>query len=86
MPEPWRKSCPDDAANRVLTDDNVATIVTAERVHVLALDYDGTIAQDGRLHPDVRTAIEEARTRGITVVLVTGRILGDLRRACAKAC
>ena len=47
---------------------------------VLALDYDGTIATDGALHPDVRQAIAEVRARGITVVLVTGRILEDLRR------
>ena len=48
---------------------------------VLALDYDGTIARDGQLDPDVRTAIGEARQRGIAVVLVTGRILPELQRA-----
>ena len=50
------------------------------RFRVLALDYDGTIAENGRLHPDVRAAIEEVRARGIAVVLVTGRILADLQR------
>jgi hypothetical protein len=48
---------------------------------VLALDYDGTIARDGVLDPDVKTAITEARARGIIVVIVTGRILPDLKRA-----
>ena len=48
---------------------------------VLALDYDGTIARDGALDPDVKAAIVEARARGVVVVLVTGRILSDLRRA-----
>ena len=48
---------------------------------VLALDYDGTIARDGVLEPEVKTAILEARARGIVVVLVTGRILSDLRQA-----
>ena len=48
---------------------------------VLALDYDGTIAVDGVLDPSVRAAILEARARGVVVVLVTGRILRDLRRA-----
>jgi len=48
---------------------------------VLALDYDGTIARDGVLSPDVKTAIAEARARGIVVVIVTGRILSDLRSA-----
>lgn len=46
---------------------------------VLALDYDGTIAKDGVLDPDVRAAIEEIRAHGIISVLVTGRILADLR-------
>ena len=46
---------------------------------VLALDYDGTIAVDGRLDPDVRAAIEAVRSQGIIVVLVTGRTLNDLR-------
>jgi hydroxymethylpyrimidine pyrophosphatase-like HAD family hydrolase len=50
------------------------------RFNVLALDYDGTIARDGNLDPDVRTAIGEVRARGIAVVIVTGRILADLRR------
>jgi hydroxymethylpyrimidine pyrophosphatase-like HAD family hydrolase len=47
---------------------------------VLAIDYDGTIAQEGKLDPDVRASIEEARTRGIVLVLVTGRSLLDLRQ------
>jgi len=47
---------------------------------VLALDYDGTIARDGVLDPDVRMAIAEARAHGIAVILVTGRILSDLKR------
>ena len=47
---------------------------------VLALDYDGTIAQDGRLDLSVRSAIIQARSRGLVVVLVTGRILQDLRQ------
>jgi hydroxymethylpyrimidine pyrophosphatase-like HAD family hydrolase len=46
---------------------------------ILAVDYDGTIARDGVLDPDVRTAIEELRATGIAVVLATGRILDQLR-------
>lgn len=49
------------------------------KLRVLALDYDGTIAVHGRLHPDVRAAILEVRDLGLVVVLVTGRILSDLR-------
>ena len=47
---------------------------------VLALDYDGTIARDGALDPEVRSAIAEVRSRGIAVVIVTGRILEELRQ------
>jgi hydroxymethylpyrimidine pyrophosphatase-like HAD family hydrolase len=47
---------------------------------VLALDYDGTIATDRGIDRDVRDAVAAARTRGITVLLVTGRILSELRR------
>ncbi len=50
------------------------------KFNVLALDYDGTIASHGHLHCDVASAIREARANGITVVLITGRILSDLRR------
>ena len=46
---------------------------------VLALDYDGTIARDGVLSPDVKSAIAEARARGIVVIIVTGRIFSELR-------
>ena len=47
---------------------------------VLALDYDGTIARDGALDPEVRSAIADVRARGIAVVLVTGRILEELKQ------
>ena len=50
------------------------------KLSVIALDYDGTIARHDGLDPSVRAAIATARTRGIVVLLVTGRILDDLRR------
>jgi hydroxymethylpyrimidine pyrophosphatase-like HAD family hydrolase len=50
------------------------------RFSVLALDYDGTIAHEGVLDPEVRQAIREARAHSMTVVLVTGRILDHLRQ------
>ena len=50
------------------------------KLSVLALDYDGTIAHGDQLDPAVREAIADARTRGITVLIVTGRILDELRR------
>lgn len=50
------------------------------KLRVLALDYDGTIAREGTLSPDVRSAIAEARALGVVVLIVTGRILSELRR------
>jgi hydroxymethylpyrimidine pyrophosphatase-like HAD family hydrolase len=43
------------------------------------LDYDGTIALSDRLEPSVRDAIAAVRRQGIIVLLVTGRILDELR-------
>src|SRR5579862_3664646 len=51
---------------------------------VLALDFDGTIARNDVLDPNVRRAIAELRGRGIVVILVTGRILEDLKRVCGE--
>ncbi len=51
---------------------------------MLALDYDGTIARDGILDGHVRDAIAEARANGIAVILVTGRILSDLKRVAGE--
>ena len=50
------------------------------KLSLLALDYDGTIASDGLFDAGVRAEIAGARERGVLVVLVTGRILEDLRR------
>ncbi len=47
---------------------------------VLAIDYDGTIADHGVCHPEARRALAELRRGGVTVVLATGRVLSDLRR------
>jgi len=47
---------------------------------LVALDYDGTIAQDGRAESAVLEAVKEAQGRGIIVILVTGRIVAELRR------
>lgn len=45
----------------------------------LALDYDGTIAENDT-RPGVREAIAYVRSKGIVVLLVTGRILSYLRK------
>jgi trehalose-6-phosphatase len=53
---------------------------TSVKLSVIALDYDGTVARGDVLDPAVREAIALARTQGIIVLLVTGRILNELRR------
>ncbi len=50
------------------------------KLSTIALDFDGTIARNDVLDPGVRDAIAEARAQGVVVLLVTGRILEDLRR------
>jgi hydroxymethylpyrimidine pyrophosphatase-like HAD family hydrolase len=52
----------------------------AVQLSVIALDYDGTTARNDSMGPVVRAAIAAARARGLTVLLVTGRILDELRR------
>jgi hydroxymethylpyrimidine pyrophosphatase-like HAD family hydrolase len=54
------------------------------RLRVIAVDYDGTTGTDAGLDPAVRAVIGEAQGRGIRVVLVTGRILADLRRVAGS--
>jgi hydroxymethylpyrimidine pyrophosphatase-like HAD family hydrolase len=51
------------------------------KLAVVALDYDGTVTDAaGQLDGSVRNAIAELRSRGITVLFVTGRRLEHLRR------
>ena len=54
------------------------------RLAVMAVDFDGTIAHHDVMDPDIRPAIAAARHAGIRVLLVTGRILGDLRRVAGN--
>jgi len=49
-------------------------------LRAIAIDYDGTIAENNVLNEHVREAIVEARSSGLFVVIVTGRILRELRR------
>ena len=54
------------------------------RYHVLACDYDGTLAHDGRVDPVTLEAVARLRETGRKVVLVTGRQLDDLLRVMPK--
>jgi hydroxymethylpyrimidine pyrophosphatase-like HAD family hydrolase len=48
-------------------------------VHVLACDYDGTIATAGQVSPRMVEALRRVRESGRRTMLVTGRMLEDLR-------
>jgi hydroxymethylpyrimidine pyrophosphatase-like HAD family hydrolase len=50
------------------------------RFLAMALDYDGTIAQNDMLDDRVRESIARLRAQNIIVLIVTGRILSDLER------
>ena len=55
------------------------------KLSVIALDYDGTFTRDDRPNASVRAAVADARQRNVTVVLVTGRILNDVRRTVTRS-
>jgi HAD superfamily hydrolase (TIGR01484 family) len=46
----------------------------------LASDYDGTLASDGRVDDITVAALERVRATGRKLILVSGRILADLKR------
>jgi hydroxymethylpyrimidine pyrophosphatase-like HAD family hydrolase len=50
------------------------------RYHVLACDYDGTLAHDGHVDRPILAALERLLATGRKLVLVTGRELDDLLR------
>lgn len=54
------------------------------RYLVLAVDYDGTVAREGRLSGSAARAIERLPGSGRRAVLLTGRRLEDLRRVCPQ--
>ena len=49
---------------------------------VIACDFDGTGATNGRPAPELYAALGAARTQGIVTLLVTGRVLEDVQTAC----
>ena len=51
-------------------------------VHVLACDYDGTIADGGRVTPETAAVLARVRESGRKLFLVTGRMLDDLKSVC----
>lgn len=51
-------------------------------IRALAVDYDGTIAANGHVAEATAAALARVRQSGRRVVLVTGRMLPDLRLIC----
>ena len=54
----------------------------SNRFRALAVDYDDTLATDGRVDPSVLEALRRVKESGFHLLLVTGRELGDLRQVC----
>lgn len=50
------------------------------RYHVLAVDYDGTLAHHGRVTPETVAALRRLKDTGRSLVMVTGRQQDDLER------
>lgn len=50
------------------------------RYFALATDYDGTLAEDGTVQPDTFKMLERFRNSGRQLILVTGRLLPDLKQ------
>jgi hydroxymethylpyrimidine pyrophosphatase-like HAD family hydrolase len=51
---------------------------------VIACDFDGTGAVNGHPAPELYAALDAARAEGIVTLLVTGRVLEDVQRACEE--
>jgi hydroxymethylpyrimidine pyrophosphatase-like HAD family hydrolase len=54
------------------------------RYRALATDYDGTLANNGRVDAATGAALERYRMSGRPVILVTGRELADLAGVCPE--
>jgi HAD superfamily hydrolase (TIGR01484 family) len=54
------------------------------RYLALASDYDGTLASDGRVDDITVAALERVRATGRKLILVSGRILADLKRVLPR--
>ncbi len=72
-----------DAAGCCQQDDvggcGAADFASGGHFRAVAIDYDGTLTTAARPHETVLERLREARAAGLVAVLVTGRILGELR-------
>jgi hydroxymethylpyrimidine pyrophosphatase-like HAD family hydrolase len=58
--------------------------VQAPRYRLLASDYDGTLAEHGRVAAPTLGALERLRGSGRRLVLITGRQLDDIQLVCPQ--
>ena len=63
----------------------VASSPTLMKYRGLAADYDGTLAQDGKVDDATIDALRRARAAGLRLLIVTGRELSDLLTAFPSA-
>lgn len=54
------------------------------RYMALATDFDGTLATNGHISGETASALGRLRASGRRVILVTGRILDDLKTVCSR--
>lgn len=52
--------------------------VASSYFKAIAIDFDGTLTEGGRPKEHVLASLEEARSSGVTPLLVTGRVVSDL--------
>lgn len=53
-------------------------------IRMLACDYDGTLAEHGKMNSVTEQALRDVKQAGLLLGLVTGRLLDDLLRVCPQ--
>jgi len=69
---------PDPSLTDADNEDPPRGALPSAHFRAVAVDFDGTLAE-GPVAPDMLVALAEARARGIWVILMTGRIMSELR-------
>lgn len=64
------------------TISNVSVLPTLSGFRAVALDYDGTIADRGRMDQATEAALRSLRSAGFRLLLVSGRRLENLKQIC----
>jgi HAD superfamily hydrolase (TIGR01484 family) len=78
----WRNAAALGVASGGFAALGVSAFSIAMRFHVVATDYDGTLATDGKVSEQTRAALDRLRTSARKLLLVTGRQIDDLLTVC----